>query len=190
MGANDRLGDGQSQPCMLAAAFTPRRIGTVKTIKQSRQQLSSDSRSGVFDADTHVARRFFDKYLDGSATRRVTQGVIQQVGQRAAQHAAIALRYTPGGGAIKVLIEETASHVRISIENTGAGIAAELLPRLFDRFYRADPARREGSSEHAGLGLAITQSIIRAHGGQIRCEAQEGVTRFVLELPAIKAVST
>ena len=101
-----------------------------------------------------------------------------------------ALRYTPGGGAIKVLIEETAGHVRISIENTGAGIAAELLPRLFDRFYRADPARREGSSEHAGLGLAITQSIIRAHGGQIRCEAQEGVTRFVLELPAIKAVST
>lgn len=95
-----------------------------------------------------------------------------------------ALRYTPGGGAIKVLIEETASHVRISIENTGAGIAAQLLPRLFDRFYRADPARREGSSEHAGLGLAITQSIIRAHGGQIRCESQDGVTRFVIELPS------
>ncbi len=95
-----------------------------------------------------------------------------------------ALRYTPGSGAIKVLIEETASHVRISIENTGAGIAAQLLPRLFDRFYRADPARREGSSEHAGLGLAITQSIIRAHGGQIRCESQDGVTRFVIELPS------
>ena len=94
-----------------------------------------------------------------------------------------ALRYTPTGGVIRVLIDASTTGVRIRIENTGSGIPAELLPRLFDRFYRADPARREGSSEHAGLGLAITQSIIRAHGGQIRAESQEGVTRFVIELP-------
>ena len=94
-----------------------------------------------------------------------------------------ALRYTPAGGAIKVVISEAASAVRISLSNTGPGISADLLPRLFDRFYRADPARSEGSSEHAGLGLAITQSIIRAHGGQIRCESQEGWTQFVIELP-------
>ncbi len=93
-----------------------------------------------------------------------------------------ALRFTPAGGVIRVLIGASANGIRISIENTGTAIPAELLPRLFDRFYRADPARREGSSEHAGLGLAITQSIIRAHGGQIRCESQEGVTRFVMEL--------
>ena len=94
-----------------------------------------------------------------------------------------ALRFTPAGGVIRVLIDRSANGIRICIENTGTGISAQLLPRLFDRFYRADPARREGSSEHAGLGLAITQSIIRAHGGQIRCESQEGVTRFVIELP-------
>lgn len=94
-----------------------------------------------------------------------------------------ALRYTPAGGTIRVLITATASHLRISLENTGTQIPTEQLPRLFDRFYRADPARREGSSEHAGLGLAITQSIIRAHGGQIGCESQEGLTRFVIELP-------
>ena len=94
-----------------------------------------------------------------------------------------ALRYTPAGGAIKVVISEAATAVRISLSNTGPGISADLLPRLFDRFYRADPARSEGSSEHAGLGLAITQSIIRAHGGQIRCESQEGWTQFVIELP-------
>lgn len=71
----------------------------------------------------------------------------------------------------------------LSIENSGEGIAKEVLPHLFDRFYRADPARREGSSEHAGLGLAITQSIVRAHGGQIHCESGQGWTRFVIELP-------
>lgn len=63
--------------------------------------------------------------------------------------------------------------------------AAALLPRLFDRFYRADPARNEGSSEHAGLGPAITQSIVRAHGGRIFCESGAGWTRFVIELPKI-----
>ena len=94
-----------------------------------------------------------------------------------------ALRYTPAEGTIKVHIEPNEPQLRITIENTGPGIPPALMPRLFDRFYRADPARREGSNEHAGLGLAITQSIIRAHGGQIRCESQEGITRFVIELP-------
>lgn len=92
-----------------------------------------------------------------------------------------ALRFTPPGGEVRVRIEDG---VRLSVENTGDGIPAELLPRLFDRFYRADPARHEGSSEHAGLGLAITQSIVRAHGGRIYCESGTGWTRFVIELPA------
>jgi two-component system heavy metal sensor histidine kinase CusS len=74
--------------------------------------------------------------------------------------------------------------VTLTVENTGDGIPTELLPRLFDRFYRADPARHEDSSEHAGLGLSITQSIVRAHGGRIFCESGAGVTRFVIELPA------
>ncbi|MFP3514793.1 heavy metal sensor histidine kinase [Pseudomonas sp. SIMBA_077] len=100
-----------------------------------------------------------------------------------------ALRYTPTGGTIQVVISEVSTAVGISIENTGAGIAADVLPRLFDRFYRADPARSEGNSEHAGLGLAITHSIIRAHGGQISCESQAGWTRFVIDLPReVKAV--
>lgn len=80
-------------------------------------------------------------------------------------------------------IQDLPNAVRVSVENTGGEISAQLLPRLFDRFYRADPARQEGSSEHAGLGLAITQSIVRAHGGQIHCESDRGWTRFVIELP-------
>nr|BFD40759.1 sensor histidine kinase [Pseudomonas sp. FFPRI_1] len=94
-----------------------------------------------------------------------------------------ALRFTPAGGSVKVLISQRPTGLNLSIENTGEGIAQELLPRLFDRFYRVDPARHEGSHEHAGLGLAITQSIIRAHGGQIGCESGSGWTRFVIELP-------
>ncbi|RON20722.1 two-component sensor histidine kinase [Pseudomonas brassicacearum] len=94
-----------------------------------------------------------------------------------------ALRFTPAEGVVRVRIVEQAKGVTLTVENSGDGIDGALLPRLFDRFYRADPARQEGSSEHAGLGLAITQSIVRAHGGQIRCESEGGWTRFVIELP-------
>lgn len=90
-----------------------------------------------------------------------------------------ALRFTPDGGQIRVRLEPG----RLSVENPGREIPAERLPRLFDRFYRADPARREGQGEHAGLGLAICRSIVRAHGGEIRCESAGGWTRFVIEFP-------
>jgi len=94
-----------------------------------------------------------------------------------------ALRFTPADGEVRVRIVDEAQGASVCVENSGEGIPTDLLPRLFDRFYRADPARQEGSSEHAGLGLAITRSIIRAHGGEIRCESADGWTRFVIELP-------
>ncbi|TFF40437.1 heavy metal sensor histidine kinase [Pseudomonas sp. RIT623] len=92
-----------------------------------------------------------------------------------------ALRFTPAGGEIRINLEPG---LRIVVANTGPAIAPQLLERLFDRFYRADPSRQEGSSEHAGLGLAITRSIVQAHGGKIRAEREDGWTRFVIELPA------
>ncbi|MEJ5058012.1 MULTISPECIES: heavy metal sensor histidine kinase [unclassified Pseudomonas] len=94
-----------------------------------------------------------------------------------------ALRFTPANGEVRLRIVDQPKGLSLMVENSGGGISEDLLPRLFDRFYRTDPARHEGSSEHAGLGLAITQSIVRAHGGQIRCESADGWTRFVIELP-------
>ncbi|MDR6926841.1 heavy metal sensor histidine kinase [Pseudomonas sp. BE134] len=94
-----------------------------------------------------------------------------------------ALRFTPAEGEVRVRIVDQVKGLSLTVENSGDGIDGALMPRLFDRFYRADPARQESSSEHAGLGLAITQSIIRAHGGRIRCESENGWSRFVIELP-------
>ncbi|MCK1156872.1 ATP-binding protein, partial [Pseudomonas aeruginosa] len=81
------------------------------------------------------------------------------------------------GGEIRIRLGDR----RLSVENQGPAIPPERLPRLFDRFYRADPARREGQGEHAGLGLAICRSIVQAHGGEIRCESADGWTRFVID---------
>jgi two-component system heavy metal sensor histidine kinase CusS len=132
---------------------------------------------------------FFAPLAEDVQVRLVQEGGANTSGDRSMLRRAIsnlldnALRFTPPGGEVSVRIVEGVQSVRLSVENTGEGIPEALLPRLFDRFYRADPARHEGSSEHAGLGLAITQSIVRAHGGRIFCESAAGWTRFVIELP-------
>lgn len=129
---------------------------------------------------------FFALLAEEAQINLVREGTAHVAGDRGMLRRALsnlldnALRFTPAGGEVRVRMEDG---VRLAVENTGEGIPAQLLPRLFDRFYRADPARHEGSSEHAGLGLAITQSIVRAHGGRIYCESGVGWTRFVIELP-------
>ena len=96
-----------------------------------------------------------------------------------------ALRYTPAGASIQVELEQNANGSALRLSNPGPTIAGEHLERLFDRFYRADPARREGSPHNAGLGLAITRSIIHAHQGQIHCTSVAGKTTFCVQFPAV-----
>ena len=91
--------------------------------------------------------------------------------------------WSPDGERIRVTIERGAGHVTLEVSNPGATIAPEHLERLFDRFYRVDPARREGSPSNAGLGLAITRSIVQAHQGRIHCSSAQGWTTFCLEFP-------
>ncbi|MBG6286294.1 heavy metal sensor histidine kinase [Pseudomonas nitroreducens] len=94
-----------------------------------------------------------------------------------------AVRYTPAGATIEVFIESNANTVTLSVVNPGETIPSEHLKKLFDRFYRADPARREGESHNAGLGLAISRSIVEAHHGRIWCTSSDGMTAFHLEFP-------
>ena len=95
-----------------------------------------------------------------------------------------AVRHTPHGGCIEVRLRDAnPALVTLTVENTGEDIPAEHLPRLFDRFYRVAPARQR-TGEGAGLGLAITRSIARAHGGDALVRSSGGVTTFELRLPA------
>ena len=94
-----------------------------------------------------------------------------------------AMRHVPEGGRIVISVDpEGAGGARIAVENTGEDIPPEHLPRLFDRFYRADSSRlRNGAG--AGLGLAIAKSIVDAHGGELAVSSANGLTRFAITLP-------
>ncbi|GLZ88005.1 two-component sensor histidine kinase [Metapseudomonas resinovorans] len=94
-----------------------------------------------------------------------------------------ALRYTPQGKTVAVRVSQTSASTMLTVENPGESIPAEHLERLFDRFYRADPARREGSPRNVGLGLAITRTIVEAHRGRIWCTSANGRTAFHMEFP-------
>ncbi|HEU4631052.1 MAG TPA: ATP-binding protein, partial [Gemmatimonadaceae bacterium] len=84
-----------------------------------------------------------------------------------------AVRYTPAGGTITVFAEPGDGGVWVGVRDSGIGIAAEHLPRIFERFYRADPARsREAGG--TGLGLSIVKHLAEAHGGRVRAESAPG----------------
>lgn len=98
-----------------------------------------------------------------------------------------ALTHTQAGGEIRLSVEEAHDEqsVAIQVADNGAGIPADQLPHIFDRFYRADQARtRTEGSTNSGLGLAICRSIIESHEGQIEVESELGVgTTFTIRLP-------
>jgi two-component system heavy metal sensor histidine kinase CusS len=92
-----------------------------------------------------------------------------------------AIRHTPRGETVWVRLSTEHARLQVSIENPGTAIAAEHLPRLFDRFYRVDAARQRDGEAGAGLGLAIVKSIVTAHGGSVRVTSDAAVTRFQLD---------
>ena len=80
-----------------------------------------------------------------------------------------ALRHTPPGGTIEISVETRANESVVRVKDTGCGIAPEHIARVFDRFYRVDPAR---SSQGSGLGLALVKSITELHGGSTELESE------------------
>ncbi|GHO99355.1 two-component sensor histidine kinase [Reticulibacter mediterranei] len=97
-----------------------------------------------------------------------------------------AIRYTNPGGQVCVSVKQTASEACLIVRDTGIGIAPEHLPHIFERFYRADPMRRETGGSNSGLGLSIVEWIIHAHGGSVVVNSQVGQgTCFTVRLPLV-----
>src|SRR5471032_1729132 len=101
-----------------------------------------------------------------------------------------AIRYTPKDGIVQLSARAVSEGVEISVTNTGYGIAAEHLPHIFDRYYRADEARSDHAFS-AGLGLSIVLAIMELHGGTISVESQPGgSTTFLLLFKDLTATAS
>lgn len=112
----------------------------------------------------------------------------ERLGQVLANLLDNALRHTPSGGSVRLSASRPGNHwVELDVTDSGEGIAPEHLPHVFERFYRADPARRrQPGSSGSGIGLTISRALVEAHGGSLSAHSAgpgQGAT-FTIRLPA------
>jgi signal transduction histidine kinase len=109
---------------------------------------------------------------------------LQRLEQALQNVASNAVRHTPDGGRVQLHAEPLDSQVRITIRDSGPGIPPEHLPHIFDRFYKADPARPTAAASGSGLGLSIVRAIVERHGGTVTAgNAPDGGAVFEFLLP-------
>jgi signal transduction histidine kinase len=95
-----------------------------------------------------------------------------------------AIKFTPSGGRVGLQAAALPNGVQVEVSDTGAGMTPEVAAHIFERFYQADASRRGGGKHGAGLGLAIVQEIVRAHGGRISVRSAPGAgSTFTVSLP-------
>ena len=93
-----------------------------------------------------------------------------------------ALRHTPDGGAVTLSASTNDGDIVLTVQDSGAGIRPEHLPHVFERFYKVDVARSNGSGG-SGLGLSISNAIVKRHGGALHVASGPGETTFTVRLP-------
>jgi two-component system, OmpR family, sensor kinase len=118
--------------------------------------------------DTHIAPGAESVHGDGRRLEQALQNLV-----------ANAVRHTPRGGRISLSAEPADTRVKLTVRDTGPGIAPEHLPLIFDRFYKAD-ASREHQAAGSGLGLSIVKAIVERHGGTISASNSSGAVFEIL----------
>ena len=132
-------------------------------------QLEAQRRGSTIDIDSGEGLPMAN--ADIALVERVLENLIDN-----------ALTHSPQGGAIRIPIASKGDSVRVTVSDSGPGIAPEHLPRVFDRFYQAENAHR--GNAHAGLGLAIAKRIVELHGARLEVESTLGQgTAFSFQLP-------
>jgi signal transduction histidine kinase len=150
----------------------------------------------VEDARTHAAARYaaagvdLEVRLPDAARGAVVNADADRLGQVLTNLLDNALRHTPPGGRVTIAAAVGPDDVRLTVADSGEGIAPEHLPHLFERFYRVDAAR-DRAHGGAGVGLAIVRAIVHAHGGTVTAASDgpgQGAT-FTVTLPLWSATA-
>lgn len=147
-----------------------------------RKETASLARSLAEVVDYHdaaLAERDLTLVCEGDAKVSVDVALMKRAISNLLSNA---IRYADAGSTTRLRIELAGRLLRVAVENRGPSVASEHLPRLFDRFYRAEKSRRAASTHH-GLGLAIVAAIARMHGGQPFATCNLGITVIGIELP-------
>jgi signal transduction histidine kinase len=137
-----------------------------------------------------VARRFERDAADANVTIRthvdpVADQIVadpDRLDQAISNLVANALRHTPSGGTIDLDATVADGGCRITVVDSGRGIAPDHIPHVFERFYKVDASRTSGLAG-SGLGLSIVKAIVERHGGTVSVTSQPGRTAFAITLP-------
>jgi two-component system heavy metal sensor histidine kinase CusS len=173
-----RLSDLVGDLLFLARAESPlthlrrERVNVAELLDVVREYYEASAAEGSVSLTTAVADEPLIAELDRTLLQRAVGNLVSN-----------ALAHTPPGGAVVLRSNVDSSTIRIAVSDTGVGIPAEALPRVFDRFFRVDSSRSQASGG-TGLGLAIVQSIALLHGGNVRISSQPGRgTTVTLHMP-------
>jgi two-component system heavy metal sensor histidine kinase CusS len=163
------------------------RVDVAELLGGVREYYEASAADGGVALTTTVADQPVVAELDRTLLQRAVGNLVSN-----------ALAHTPPGGTVVLgtvidspyidsakpdLSSTVVSTIRIDVSDTGVGIPAEALPKVFDRFFRVDSSRSQGSGG-TGLGLAIVQSIALLHGGKVEIASQPGQgTRVTLRMP-------
>jgi len=133
----------------------------------------------IRDRQITVSRQIVPEDLEVSGDPQRLEQALQNL-------AANAIRHTPDGGRVELAAHVGSDGVHLTVADSGTGIPAEHLPRLFDRFYKVDPSRHVGAAATgSGLGLSIVRAIVERHGGRITASnGERGGALFEIVLPA------
>jgi two-component system sensor histidine kinase BaeS len=145
-------------------------------------QLDKMVRDVVLGFDTSLQTHRLTCQIVAPEGELTVAGDAGRLGQILANIIDNAIRFAAAGSVITVDLTRRDSFVRVAVHDEGATIAAESLPHIFERFYRADPSRTRGSGG-AGIGLAIVKELVDAHGGHVGAESEGGGVTVWFELP-------
>lgn len=156
-------------------AITPAKVDIGAILREAVESFEELAREKGIALSCHSPETLPPALGDSARLVRVLSNLIDN-----------ALKFTPEGGQVSLEAQRHPNQIHVCVRDTGSGIPAEALPRIFDRFWRAHRTARAG----AGLGLAIAKGIVEAHGGRIWATSKPGEgTTICFSVPAAPAAS-